>query len=84
MSAARPVPLYSPAVWSGGSSISHLDDGVFSGPNHAMMDHAAAGMGPDDIVLSAVELGVLMDLGYTVVPAPWFAYPPLGVRTSVL
>ncbi|WP_395309176.1 Ig-like domain-containing protein [Mycobacterium sp. AMU20-3851] len=80
----RPVPLYTPAVWEGGSSISHLDDNVFSGPNHVMMDHAAAGMGPDNIALSPVELGILMDLGYTVVPAPWFAYPPVGARTSVL
>jgi hypothetical protein len=74
--AGRPVPLWTPNNWMPGSSISHLDDKVFSGPNHAMMDSTAAGFGPDDIVLSPVELGVLMDLGYTVVPTPWFAYPP--------
>ena len=73
----RPVPLYTPAVWSGGSSISHLDDDTFAGPNHVMMDHAAASMGRDNIALSPVELGILKDLGYTVVPSPWFAYPPV-------
>ena len=47
-----------------------------------MMDAVATtisssiGFGPGKIVLSPVELGVLMDLGYTVVPSPWFAYPP--------
>lgn len=71
----RPVPLWTPAVWSEGSSVMHLDDNVFSGPNHAMMDHAALGLGADNITLSPVELGILEDLGYTVVPNPWFAYP---------
>lgn len=80
----RPVPLYTPTTWSGGSSISHLDDDVFSGPNHVMMDHAAAGMGPDNIALSPVELGILMDLGYTVAPAPWFAYPPAARSLTAL
>jgi hypothetical protein len=74
----RPVPLWTPTEWSGGSSISHLDDDTFSGPNHLMMDSAAASMGRDNIALSAIELGVLMDLGYTVAPAPWFAYPPVA------
>ncbi|MDY6999676.1 MAG: hypothetical protein SW019_24045, partial [Actinomycetota bacterium] len=72
----RPVPLYTPAVWEGGSSISHLDDTTFAGANHAMMDAFSAGYGPDNITLSPVELGILMDIGYTVVPFPWFAYPP--------
>ena len=73
----RPVPLYTPEEWSDGSSVGHLRDDVFSGPNHAMMDHAAAGMGPDDITLNPAEVGVLMDLGYIVVANPWFAYPML-------
>ena len=73
--AGRPVPLYTPNTWEPGSSILHLDDGIFSGPNRALMDHAQP-KGPVDIVLKPVELGVLMDLGYTVVPSPWFAYPP--------
>jgi len=71
----RPVPLYTPDEWSGGSSVSHLRDDVFYGPNHAMMDHAAASMGPDNITLNPAEVGVLMDLGYIAVANPWFAYP---------
>ena len=80
--AGRPVPLWTPNNWMQGSSTAHLDDGIFSGSNHAMMDAVATtisssiGFGPGKIVLSPVELGVLMDLGYTVVPSPWFAYPP--------
>lgn len=70
----RLVPLWTPAEFSG-SSIAHLDDDVFSGPNHAMMDHQALGTGPTNIALNPVELGMLMDLGYTVVANPWFNYP---------
>ncbi|MDF2823958.1 MAG: hypothetical protein K0R68_1366, partial [Mycobacterium sp.] len=71
----RPVPLWTPAEWGQSSSVMHLDDDVFSGPNHVMMDHAALGLGPDNITLSPVEVGILKDIGYTVVTAPWFAYP---------
>lgn len=80
----RPVPLYTPTRWAEGSSIGHLDDNTFSGPNHMMMDHAALGMGPDNIALSPVELGVLMDLGFTVVTNPWFTYPQPPHRPSAL
>jgi hypothetical protein len=60
------VPLYTPADYSG-SSLSHLDDfstlagygGLLMGP------HASWGVASR---LSPVELGVLEDLGYTVVP----------------
>lgn len=78
----RRVPLWTPTEWSSGSSISHLDDDTFSGPNHAMMDSSAAGMGRDNIALNPIELGILMDLGYTVVPAPWFTYPPVAPAST--
>ncbi len=65
----NPVCLYSPTTWDDGSSISHLDDDTYP---TAMMRHA----GPPDIVdardFSAIEVGILTDLGYArnAVPEP--------------
>ena len=62
------VFLYSPEVWEDGSSGSHLDDEVYDG-----LDGAAAYLmnsssqfeeGKEIRFLSAVELGILRDLGY--------------------
>ena len=64
-----PVPLYTPADWQPGSSVTHLDDDMFTGSN-AMLMNAAADTGPGIRVLSAVELGILRDLGYTVIATP--------------
>jgi hypothetical protein len=60
------VPLYSPAEWEQGSSVSHLDDGTFTGANEQMMN-SATDDGPGVRVLSPIELGVLHDLGYITV-----------------
>lgn len=43
-----------------------------------MMDSAAAGTDRDNITLSAIELDILINLGYTVVPNPRFTYPPVA------
>jgi len=61
------VPLYSPSTWAGGSSINHLSDTIFTGTNTRLMN-ALVNTGIGVRKLSAVELGVLQDLGYTVVP----------------
>ncbi|OBI72033.1 hypothetical protein [Mycobacterium sp. E740] len=61
----QPVPLYSPTEWSGGSSVSHLDDDTFTGANKVMMV-SADGKGLGVRTLSAVEIAILKDLGYTV------------------
>lgn len=61
------VPLYTPSVWAAGSSINHLRDTVFAGSNAKMMN-ALVNAGPGPRQLSAVELGILKDLGYTIVP----------------
>lgn len=65
----RLVPLYTPSIWESGSSMSHLDDRTFVGANEQLMN-AQAGMGTGVRELSAVELGVLKDLGYTLVGDP--------------
>lgn len=62
-----PVPLYTPAEWSSGSSMHHLDDETFTGDDEKLMN-AATGTGPGARVLSDIEIGILRDLGYHVVP----------------
>lgn len=65
------VGLYSPTTWSDGSSVSHIDtdNPAYDG---MMMLHAH-GTGADARNFSAVEVGMLQDLGYSpvaVVPEP--------------
>ena len=64
-----PVPLYTPSTWTAGSSINHLNDAVFSGPKKSLMN-AIVATGQGLRALSPVELAVLKDLGYAVVPVP--------------
>lgn len=61
------VPLFTPNPWSEGSSVSHLDDATFTDANQKMMN-ASTGTGLGIRVLSPVEVGILRDLGFTVVP----------------
>ena len=60
-----PVPLYTPNPWEPGSSVSHLDDDTFIGSKSQLMN-AMTDTGLGIRTLSAVELGVLKDIGYTV------------------
>ena len=65
---SNPVGLYTPQPWEEGSSVSHLDD-----DNSAfaeMMMLAASDMGPYARDYSAVEIGILQDLGYTITAIP--------------
>jgi hypothetical protein len=61
------VPIFTPNPWESGSSGSHLDDKTFTGSNQKMMN-AKTDTGLGIRVLSPVELGILRDLGFTVVP----------------
>ncbi len=63
-----PVPLYTPSPYSSGSSLSHLDDGRFTGSKEKLMN-AVSGQGTGVRVLSPVELGVLTDIGYQLTPS---------------
>ncbi len=64
------VPLYTPKRWEAGSSVSHLDDNTFIGAAAKLMN-AVTDTGLGIRVLSPVEIGVLKDIGYTMVtPAP--------------
>jgi len=79
----QPVPLYTPKPWQGGSSMSHLNDDYFnnktdpSNPRYIQLMNARDTPGikaPN--YLSAIEIGILKDLGYTMVlPAPAPAIP---------
>ncbi len=58
----QPIPLYSPTVYSNGSSISHLDDDFFT--SSALLMEAATGPGPGTRTLSAIEVGMMNDMGF--------------------
>ncbi|MCX2935242.1 Ig-like domain-containing protein [Mycobacterium pinniadriaticum] len=61
-----PVPLYTPNPWESGSSMSHLNDKVFTGSMTQLMN-AASDTGLGVRTLSAIEIGIMQDLGYTMV-----------------
>lgn len=63
------VPLFTPNPWESGSSISHLDDKTFNGSaGHAeQLMNAASDTGMGVRTLSAAEIGIMKDLGYTMV-----------------
>lgn len=61
------VGLYSPTKWIGGSSVSHLD--TDNPALHDMMMTHAGPDGPSPRVFSAIEVGIMTDLGYTAVAA---------------
>lgn len=63
----KPVPLLTDSPWSV-SNIAHLNGHVFTDENRKVMNSGnEATEGPETHVLSPVELGILEDLGYTVV-----------------
>lgn len=63
----KPVNLYSPHSWEEGSSGSHLDTDFFTS-DVLMMEHAA-GQGQRPRTLSAIEIGILKDIGFTNISA---------------
>lgn len=65
----RPVPLFTPDEFENGSSTSHTDDETFKEPHQLLMNHAT-GKGPSVREISAIEAGILIDLGYIVVQRP--------------
>ena len=62
------VPLYTPSVFTQGTSVSHLNPSLPSANTHVMNPFASTGLGARTI--SPVELGVLEDLGYTISNSP--------------
>ncbi len=63
------VQIYSPNPYQSGSSGSHMDDDTFTGGNQQLMN-AATSTGQGLRTLSALELGMLQDLGYNVTAVP--------------
>lgn len=61
------VPVYTPATWVEGSSVTHLDGTTFSGANRQLMNPLIP-TGPGPRILSDIERGVMADLGYTLSP----------------
>lgn len=77
----NPVQIYSPNPWEGGSSGSHLDDNCYTTPGNVstyMMEaQTIDGLGVR--TLSALEIGMLRDIGYTQFGVT--AQPPTSVPT---
>lgn len=63
------VPLYTPNPWEDGSAISHLDDATFTGSDRNIMN-AQLATGPGLRIPTAIELGILKGIGYTVINVP--------------
>lgn len=62
------VGLFTPSEWSDGSSVSHLDD---DNPDYlGSLMLAATGDGPSTRAFTAVERGMMKDLGYCFTPLP--------------
>ena len=63
-----PVPLYTPSTWVSGSSVSHLNPTPVkpTGTTAYLMD-PSDGYGLGVRVITPVEVGMLRDLGYTIV-----------------
>lgn len=64
----NPVPLYSPSTYEPGSSVGHLDTLFFPAESFIMLHAAAQG----ELVgtLKPLELAIMKDIGFSVVPEP--------------
>jgi hypothetical protein len=60
------VPIYAPDPYEQGSSLSHLDTGTFP---DAMMSHAIT-LGVERRTLSNLEISMMDDMGWQVIPEP--------------
>lgn len=64
----NPVGLYTPTTWEEGSSVSHTDDDNPAIYGTMMTAKGPTGPWPRDY--SAIEVGIMRDLGYTVTAVP--------------
>ncbi|MDT4289410.1 hypothetical protein RO575_07555 [Methylomonas sp. MO1] len=62
------VNVYAPTTWTDGSSIAHLDDDTPALSQLIMASTVSEGLKTREI--SAIELGILKDIGYTQIAAP--------------
>ncbi|HYJ13615.1 MAG TPA: hypothetical protein VEW66_08490 [Thermomicrobiales bacterium] len=88
----KPV-INAPAIWSPGSSISHLDEATYPAVDLNELMTPQAGRGQSMQQPGAVTLGILADLGWQVrafpPPSPqpsstWSVYQPLNEQLEVL
>lgn len=62
------VNIFAPTTWTGGSSLSHLDDDTPALSQLIMASTVSEGLKTREI--SAMELGILKDTGYTQIETP--------------
>ncbi|MBV5246275.1 cadherin-like domain-containing protein [Mycolicibacterium sp. PAM1] len=72
------IPLFTPWEFKGGSSVLHVDDLTFTGDRMKVMT-AETPTGPSPRLFSAMEIGILRDLGYTVVLPQQPPYAPAAL-----
>ncbi|MEQ1543953.1 hypothetical protein [Methyloglobulus sp.] len=71
------IPLYSPSWWQEGSSIAHLDGYNPLMASLLMVPSISRGLGPR--TLSAIEIGMLKDIGYASISAPAVVPVPAAI-----
>lgn len=71
------VNMYAPSSYDEGSSISHLDDDTAAFSQMIMTSSVSAGLKTRE--LSAIEVGILKDIGYTQISAPVVVPVPSAV-----
>ena len=62
----NPVPVYAPNTFSNGSSLTHVDEGTYPG----LLMSPFIALGQTSRTPGAIELAVMQDLGWTIVPEP--------------
>lgn len=84
--AGAPVQIYAPNPWEDGSSGSHMDDNCYTDPGdvstYMMEAQTIAGLGVRTI--SAIEVGMLQDIGYANAAAPIVGTVPEPASLALL
>jgi hypothetical protein len=79
----NPVPLYSPATWNAGSSMSHLNDDDYPAGNpNSLMTHS---IGPTEAIHSPgdIGLGIMQDMGWNQDNGCLLWHLPIDYNTSI-
>lgn len=71
----NPIPLFTPTRFSSGSSVAHLDDNFYT--SSALLMESETLRGPGTRTLSAIEMGIMSDIGFTIGTTPFYIVIPI-------